>query len=150
MIACYCLSERFWRLCLSSNSEARGGPILLKFLSDNLASICVWFCPFSGKQKKNEAVFYDFFGMVKFSMLWKLSEKSSEVFPLSVGQLTLISTNFWNFPIRGSGAISGFPEITYFSGVYPAKFENFFWSYSSLVDDLWRKIWKNVYIFINI
>jgi hypothetical protein len=28
----YCLSEQIWRLCLSSNSEARGGPISLKFL----------------------------------------------------------------------------------------------------------------------
>jgi hypothetical protein len=33
--------------------------------------------------------------------------------------------------------ISGFPETTYFSGVYPAKFRNlFFWCDSSLVDDL--------------
>jgi hypothetical protein len=32
----YCLSEQIWRLCLSSNSEAHGGPISLKFLHNNL------------------------------------------------------------------------------------------------------------------
>jgi hypothetical protein len=36
----YCLSEQIWRLCLSSNSEARGGPISLKFLHNNLTSMC--------------------------------------------------------------------------------------------------------------
>jgi hypothetical protein len=37
----YCLSEQIWRLCLSSNSEARGGPISLKFLHNNLTSMRV-------------------------------------------------------------------------------------------------------------
>ncbi len=41
-------------------------------------------------------------------------------------QLTFISIYFCNFPTSGSGAISGFPETTYFSGVDPAKFENLF------------------------
>jgi hypothetical protein len=78
-------------------------------------------------------------------------EKSSEVFFLLVGWLTFISAQFWNFPTFGSAAISGFPEITYFSGVYPGKSGNlFFWFNSSLEDDLWRKNQKNVYIFINI
>jgi hypothetical protein len=62
------------------------------------------------------------------------------VFFLSVGYLTFIFAQFWIFPTSGSGDISGFPAITYFSGVYPAKFGNlFFWSYSFLEDDLWRK-----------
>jgi hypothetical protein len=50
----YCLSEQNWRLCLSSNSEARGGPIFLKILHNNLALIYIQFCPlenFSGHQR---------------------------------------------------------------------------------------------------
>ncbi len=36
-------------------------------------------------------------------------------------------------------------------GAGDTKFGNlFFWSYSSIEDDLWWKIWKNVYIFIKI
>jgi hypothetical protein len=87
--------------------------------------------------RKNEAVFREFFEMVNLDfMLRKLSGKSSRVFSLSVGLLTFIFAQFWNFPTFGSGAISGFPETTYFSGVYPAKFRNlFFWSNTFLVDD---------------
>ncbi len=40
----YCLFQRFWQSGLSSYSEARGGPILLNFLHNNLALTCIQFC----------------------------------------------------------------------------------------------------------
>jgi hypothetical protein len=55
--------------------------------------------------------------------------------------------HFWNFLICCSGVISGFPETTYFSGVYTAKFGKlFFWSYLSLVNDSWKKLEKNIFL----
>jgi hypothetical protein len=59
----YCRIQRNWRLGLSSNSEARGGRIFMKFLHNNLALICINVCQLkkisdhrcifgSGKKKK--------------------------------------------------------------------------------------------------
>ncbi len=69
-----------WRLCLSSNSEARGGPIFLKFLHNNLALIYIQFCPlenFSGHQrffrsgiKKKWVTFFNFLKMVNLNEIF--------------------------------------------------------------------------------
>ncbi len=40
----YCRFQKLWQSHLSSNCDAHGGVILLKFLPDNLASIWIHFC----------------------------------------------------------------------------------------------------------
>jgi hypothetical protein len=43
LVSIYCLFLTFWQSGFSSNSEARGGPIYLKFLPNNLALISIHF-----------------------------------------------------------------------------------------------------------
>jgi hypothetical protein len=61
IMAIYCLSEKEWQSGLSLCCEARGGSILLKFLHNNLALICINFLTISGffraAKRKNKAVF---------------------------------------------------------------------------------------------
>ncbi len=81
----YCLFQRIWRSGLRLNSKACGGPIFLKFLPGNRASICVnfwWLENFfrppafflRAAKRKNEAVFRNFFEVVNFNEIFYVTK----------------------------------------------------------------------------
>ncbi len=77
--------------------------------------------------RKNEAVLNDFFEMVNLNEIFyamKIVGKILRGISLIGRIVNFHFHQFLEFSTRGLEVISGFPENTYFSGVYPAKFEN--------------------------
>ncbi len=85
--------------------------------------------PAGAEKKKNEAAFHNFFEMptcTNFFLCYESCWKHRRGIFLIVRIIYFNFDHFWNFLICGSGVISCFPETTYFSGVYPAKFKIIF------------------------
>jgi hypothetical protein len=83
---------------------------------------------FSGAEnRKNEAVFREFFEMVNLDEIFYVTKVVGKILRglFLIGRI--VNFHFHQFlKFSDFRVISGFPEITYFSGVYPAKSGNLF------------------------
>jgi hypothetical protein len=99
------------------------------------------------ENRKNEAVFREFFEMVN---LYEIFYVMKVVGKILVGVFLIgriVNFHFHQFLEFSDSRFESYWRFSgnyiFFSGVYPAKFKNLlFWSNSSLVDDFRRKIWK--------